>query len=109
MNYIGCTEGEFKLRYNNHKDSFKNSNKKASTALSSVVWEGGYNPKPNVNWSIVKKANRCKPGMKKCDLCTTEKLYILKASGDKNNINKRCEIASICVHRNKYKLAKIKR
>ena len=43
-----------------------------------------------------------------CDLCVTEKLYILNAAGDKNNLNKRNEIASLCVHRNKYKLNNVK-
>ena len=33
-NYIGCTENEFKTRYNGHVDSFRNENKKkTSTAL----------------------------------------------------------------------------
>ena len=40
-----------------------------------------------------------------CDLCVSEKLFIIKASGDKDNLNKRTEAASICVHRNAHKLA----
>ena len=104
-NYIGCTEGEFKTRYNNHKDSFRNSRKKSSTALASLVWEGGHNPNPSVKWTIVEKTNKYKPGDKTCDLCLSEKLCIMKHSKSKDNINKRSEIASICVHRNKYKLA----
>ena len=53
-NYIGCTENEFKTRYNGHVDSFRNENKKTSTALSVLVWEEGENPKPDIEWSIIK-------------------------------------------------------
>ena len=46
-----------------------------------------------------------KPGHKMCDLCTEEKLQIMRAAKDENNINKRNEVAALCVHRNKFKLA----
>ena len=104
-NYIGCTEGEFKTRYNGHTDSFRNTNKKASTALSTLIWENDLSPKPTVKWSIMKKTNKYKPGHKMCDLCTEEKLLIMRAAKDENNINKRNEVAALCVHRNKFKLA----
>ena len=107
-NYIGCTENEFKTRYNGHQDSFRNENKKSSTTLSALVWEEDKNPKPEIEWSIVKKCSRYAPGNKICDLCTSEKLEIMKACTDQSNINKRNEIASLCVHRNKHKLARIK-
>ena len=103
-NYIGLTEGEFKTRYNEHRNSFCNSKKMSNTALSSLVWSTGQNPKPNIKWDIVQKCSIYKPSQKSCDLCLTEKLYILKASKDKNNINVRNEISSICRHRNNFKL-----
>ena len=106
-NYIGCTEGEFKTRYNGHKDSFKNEKKKASTTLSSIVWANNKNPSPQISWSILKKTHKYQAGSRICDLCVTEKVFILKAGKDRNNINKRNEIASLCVHRNKYKLANL--
>ena len=91
-----------------HTDSFRNEAKKHSTALSTLVWEQKQNPAPKIEWSVVKRTNRYRPGSKMCDLCVTEKLYILNAAGDKNNLNKRNEIASLCVHRNKYKLNNVK-
>ena len=106
-NYIGCTEGEFKTRYNGHTDSFRNTNKKSSTTLAALVWENNLQPKPTVKWSIVQKTNKYLPGSNMCDLCGSEKLHILKSTKDKNNINKRNEIAAICVHRNKFKLGNI--
>ena len=54
------------------------------------------------------KVNKYKPGLKSCDLCLTEKLYILKESIKPENINKRIEASSLCVHRNRYKLANIR-
>ena len=42
-----------------------------------------------------------------CDLCVSEKVFIIKAGKDRNNINRRNEIANLCVHRNKFKLAKL--
>ena len=106
--YIGCTEGEFKTRFNGHSDSFRNEKKKNSTTLSTIVWKQSQNPRPNIEWSIVKKVNKYKPGLKSCDLCLTEKLYILKESIKPENINKRIEASSLCVHRNRYKLANIR-
>jgi len=105
-NYIGCTEGEFKTRYNNHTASLRNKNKKASTTLSSLVWQTGQNPVPEVKWQIIKKCHRYQPGNKTCDLCISEKICILRA--DKNNINKRNEIGSLCRHRNTFKLDNLK-
>ena len=105
-NYIGCTEGEFKTRYNGHTCSFRDKTKRSSTTLSSLVWEKGLNPKPPAKWSIIKKVNKYTPGSRNCDLCLTEKLYILKA--DQNNINKRNEATHLCVHRNKFKFNNFK-
>ena len=68
-NYIGCTEGEFKTRYNGHKDSFKNEKKKASTTLSSIVWANNKNPSPQISWSILKKTHKYQAGSRICDLC----------------------------------------
>ena len=107
-NYIGCTEGSFKIRYNGHTDSFRNEKKKNSTALSAIVWENKLNPDPNVKWSIIKHVKKYAPGDRMCLVCNYEKMYILKAESDKNNINKRSEVASLCVHRGKHKLAKVK-
>ena len=105
-NYIGCTEGEFKTRYNNHTASFRHKNKKSNTTLSSLVWQTGQNPTPEVKWQIMKKCHKYKPGNKTCDLCISEKICILRA--DKDNINKRNEIGSLCPHRNNFKLDRLK-
>ena len=33
-----------------------------------------------------------------CDLCTSEKLYILKCANDVNNINLRNDVGTRCCH-----------
>ena len=36
---IGITEGEFKTRFRNHEQSFRNKKYASSTALSKFIWE----------------------------------------------------------------------
>ena len=45
--YIGSTRN-FKKRYYDHNNSFKNANSKNSTTLSSYTLEAGLNPKPKI-------------------------------------------------------------
>ena len=106
--YIGCTEGEFKTRYNGHTDSFRNIKKKI--VQHQPVWCGEkcLNPKTKIKWTILKKTDQYSPGNKRCELCLTEKLFIIKEINNNNNINKRNEATHLCVHRNKHKLANIK-
>ena len=47
-------------------------------------------------------------GANRCDLCLTEKLCILRAVEDSQNINRKVEATSLCVHRNKHKLSNFK-
>ena len=88
-NYLGCTKGKFKTLYNGYTSSFLDVNYHASTALSTIVWENRLNPKSEIKRSMVKTVNPYKSGGKSFDLCLTEKLYILKAARDPNNINKK--------------------
>ena len=82
--------------------------KKNKHGTFSISLGGGGKPKPDIGWSIIKKCNKYAPGNRFCDLCCSEKLEIMKAGTDQSNIYKRNEIASICVHRNRCKLARIK-
>ena len=102
--YIGSTGGEFKTRYNGHKQSFRQEYKRASTALSQYVWSKHLNPTPNITWKFLKSARPYSPGQATCDVCTSEKLHILKASRNKNCLNKRTGLVKVCPHRAKYRL-----
>ena len=107
IQYIGATEGEFKTRYNNHTHSFREINKRTSTTLSQYIWDNNLQPTPNIKWKILKKCTIQKPSQETCDLCTSEKLYILKNIRNPKNINKRSDIGNKCKHKNRHMLANI--
>ena len=104
--YIGLTENTFKSRYSSHSSSFKHEKLRHSTELSKKVWElKDRNIPHKISWRIVQHAHPYKSGMKECNLCLTEKLFILM-SDCKNLLNKRRELVSKCRHTNKYMLKK---
>ena len=48
--YIGCSN-DFKERWANHKQSFKNISRKNETVLSHHVWSKGLAPKPDITFT----------------------------------------------------------
>ena len=100
--YVGCTETSFKLRYNNHKKSFKQEKYKSETTLSKYLWDNGLNKTPNIKWKILKKCNTYEIGQKSCDLCLSEKLHIIRNLQNPNLINKRTDIGNKCIHKMKH-------
>ena len=106
MTYYGCCETDFKARYYNHIQSFKNPSKRNQTELSKLIWnlkDTGHSPV--IKWSIACRATAHTCGMKQCHLCLSEKLTILLAKPD-TLLNKRSELVAKCRHRNKFKLNK---
>ena len=100
--YIGLTEGTFKRRFYNHQLTFRDRSYYKSTELSKHIW-GLKDKKKNfyTGWSIITTAAPYNNSSKKCNLCLTEKLCILKA--DKATLlNKRSELISRCRHEDKY-------
>ena len=96
----------FKARYYNHIQSFKNPSKRNQTELSKLIWnlkDAGHSPA--IKWSIACRATAYTCGMKQCHLCLSEKLAILLAKPD-TLLNKRSELVAKCRHRNKFKLNK---
>ena len=102
--YIGSTGGEFKIRFNGHKQSFRQEYKKSSTALSQFVWDNNLNPNPQIKWKFLKVSKPYAPGQASCDVCASEKLFILKSSKDSKFLNKRNELVKVCPHKAKYRL-----
>ena len=97
---------DFKARYYNHIQSFKNPSKRNQTELSKLIWnlkDAGHSPA--IKWSIACRATAYTCGMKQCHLCLSEKLAILLAKPD-TLLNKRSELVAKCRHRNKFKLNK---
>ena len=94
----------FKERYHNHTASFRNKNKVKSTELSKYIWEV---KNSTINYdlelSIACKAHPYTGGTRKCDLCLTEKLAIMKADPG-SLLNTRDEFVSKSRHMNKFTL-----
>ena len=73
------------------KSATKKQNKKHSTALSAYIWNNGLIKdeaveiiEQKIKWEILKGCTLYSTGMKNCDLCTSEKLFILKKSEKKH-------------------------
>lgn len=108
LTYLGASEGEFKSRYNNHTKSFRNNKYKNETELSKKIWILKENYIDyNLSWSIEARAFPYSCGTRRCDLCITEKVCILRANTN-GLLNKRTELLSKCRHRNKYLVGKLK-
>ena len=105
--YIGLTSTTFKSRFNNHKSSFNNEGKKLSTELSKYIWSlKESNREFTVTWKIVCHARPYNSITKKCNLCTTEKYFII-CKPEMASLNKRSELISKCRHQNKYLLGSV--
>ena len=105
--YIGSTETSFKQRYGNHKQSLEKRAKSTQTSLSKYIWElKDQQVEHSIRWQIVKKCSPYKCGSRSCDLCLSEKFFILTAD-PLGCINKNSELLQKCRHRNKFKLSNL--
>jgi hypothetical protein len=108
MTYIGSTALTFKARYSAHKSSFAHRHLSSSTGLSNHIWElKDKELSYSIKWETVRRCSSYTCGMRKCDLCLTEKLMILRADPDRT-LNKNSEIMQKCRHSNKFKLINFK-
>ena len=106
--YYGASEGEFKFRYNNHTKSFRLRRYENDSELSKLIWKLKDDSTPySLKWSISANAIPYKCGSRSCDLCTTEKVTILRAE-PKGLLNKRTELMSKCRHKNKFIINSVK-
>ena len=102
--YVGLTATEFKTRYRNHLSSFKDPKKKNATELSKHIWRlKENNIEFTITWEIVARAKPYSNSNKKCNLCTTEKYFIL-CEPHRSSLNNRNELTSTCRHANAYLL-----
>ena len=105
--YYGICETTFKVRYANHKKSFNHARYRNETELSREFWKikesGG---KPTIEWTIKKFCRQLNPNSRRCNLCLSEKYFILVHHGQ-NLLNKRSELVSKCRHQNKFSLTKV--
>ena len=99
------TEGPFKDREREHKNSLINPKKKKSSKLASYIWQEkdtGDN-QSSIEWSIIERTPAYKSGDRQCRLCLAEKYHIIFQPFQK--INTRTEIISKCRHENKFYLS----
>ena len=105
--YVGLTEGDFKTRYRNHKTSFNNASKRNSTELSKHIWSlKDHNTNFTIKWSILNKGTAYSNSSKRCNLCVSEKFFII-FKPELSTLNKRNEIVSTCRHSRKFVLGNI--
>ena len=113
--YIGMTTQRFFDRVNGHRQTFRAEYKRNSTALSAFVWDKKLNinsddnslKEPEVKWSVIKECRVYRPGQKYCDLCISEKLFIIKNSKNPRAINKKQDIINKCSHMSLFKYCDI--
>ena len=95
---------KFKQSYNNHIASYRNKSKEKSTEFAINIWKlENSSINYDFKWSIVCKAYPYTDGTRKCDLCLTEKLAIIKADPE-SLFNTLDEFVSKCRHMNKFTL-----
>ena len=102
--YVGLTATTFKIRFNNHKASFRNSSKKYTTELSKYIWELKDNEvQYDITWKILKQAKPYNPISNRCNLCLWEKYFII-CKPELATLNKRNELVNTCRHASKFLL-----
>ena len=107
--YTGATETTFKVRYGNHKKSFKHEKYMHETTLSSYIWKlKGKNLTYDISWKIIRHARPYSSAVGNCGLCLEEKKLILKNIRNPAYLNKRNELFSRCPHRHKWLLSNVK-
>ena len=106
--YYGISDTPFKEHYENHKTSFRHRSHLTASDLSKYYWrlvdEGAV---PTIKFST---ATRVKGNtfINNCNLCLSEKAFIIRNLDDENMLNKRSEFISKCRHINKQLLNRVK-
>lgn len=100
--YVGLTATEFKTRWRNHQMSFKHENKRNDTELSKYLWKLKEKKVAfTISWKILTRARAYSNLTKRCNLCITEKFFII-CYPQMASLNKRSELVSSSRHQRKY-------
>ena len=101
---IELTEGPFKVRYNNHNNTFRKEKHRNSTSLSKYIWNlKDNNIQFSTKWKIIKRCKSYNSNSKKCNLCLHEKFLIICYPA-LSTLNSRNELITACRHRQKHLL-----
>ena len=97
--YVGLTSNSFKVRYGNHKTSFKYSAKRINTSLAGHVWQLKDGNRPfSITWKALATYPDFNPSTNSCRLCLMEK-YTIMHRPDLATINQRDEFFTQCQHK----------
>ena len=100
--YYSISDTPFKERYENHKTSFRHRSHLTPSGLSKYYWKLVDN-----TFSIAKRV-KGNTFINNCNLCLSEKSFIIRNLDDVNMINKRSEFLSKWRHINKQLLNRVK-
>ena len=100
--YYSISDTPFKERYENHKTSFRHRSHLTPSGLSKYYWKLVDN-----TFSIAKRV-KGNTFINNCNLCLSEKAFIIRSQDDENMLNKRSEFISKCRHINKRLLNRVK-
>ena len=108
--YFGISETEFKTWLDNHKNSFKNRQKEKDTELSKHISNVKYKNITNysIKWPIVKQTSGYNSVTNSCNLYLSEKLVICNFRDKNRLINKRMDLVSKYINKNKFILSNYK-
>ena len=108
--YVGLA-GDFKMRFRNHEQSFKDQRKRNQSELSKFIWKQKDRGMVEftLNWAVISKEAPFNRVTKRCQLCTKEKVEILRIIHEKGAkaLNKKDEVFRKCLHRFKHYLGSI--
>jgi len=97
--YVGLTANTFKVRYGNHKTSFKHSAKRINSSLAGRVWRLKDANRPfTITWNALATYPNYNPSTNSCRLCLMEK-YTIMHRPDLATINQRDEFFTPCQHK----------
>ena len=100
--YIGLTATQFKARYSNHLKSFRHEKRRNDTELSNHLWQlKEANKEFDITWKILAKAKPYINRTKRCNLCTTDKFFLI-CRPHMATLNKHNELVSACRHQCKF-------
>ena len=106
--YYGISDTPFKDRYENQKTSFRHRSHLTSSDQSKYYWKLVNNGAvPTIKFSIAKRV-KGNTFINNCNLCLSEKAFIIRKLDDVNMLNKYSELISKCGHINKRLLSRVK-
>ena len=105
--YYGTSDGDLKLGLTTITASLGTKRHSADTELPKYIWKlSNEKIQHEIKWNIAAYASMYKCGSRRCDLCLTKKLKIMREDSELL-LNKRSALVSKCRHNKKFILTNI--